>query len=103
SNYKEAAKINELVNDSKTIVIIQADNPDGDSLASALTVEQIVSDLGKEPHLYCAVDMPDYLKHLPGWDRVNKDMPAQFDMSIIVDTSAILLLEKLDKSHYRHW
>lgn len=99
---KEAEAIGQLIDDSKTVVIIQADNPDGDSLASALALEQIVGDLGKEPHLYCGVDIPDYLKHLQGWDRVGKDMPSKFDLSIIVDTSANTLLEKLNDSHYRN-
>jgi phosphoesterase RecJ-like protein len=53
--------------------------------------------------LYCGVDIPDYLKHLKGWDRVSKDMPSQLDASIIVDTSAIVLLEKLEQSEYRGW
>lgn len=103
SDYKHADSIAKVVNDTKVIVIIQADNPDGDSLASALALEQIIGDLGKEPHLYCGVDIPDYLKHLPGWDRVNKDMPSNFDATIIVDTSANILLEKLNSSHYRNW
>ncbi len=99
----EVNKIKELLDSSHSIVIIQADNPDGDSLASALALEQILGDMGKTPHLYCAVDIPDYLKHLSGWDRVNKEMPASFDASIIVDTSAIALLEKLEKSEARNW
>lgn len=101
--YQESAKIEDILNDAKTVVIIQADNPDGDSLSSALAMEQILGDLGKQPHLYCAIDIPDYLKHLPGWDRVNKDMPSKFDASIIVDDSAVLLLEKLEQSPYRSW
>lgn len=96
-------KLAELVTQAHKVVIIQADNPDGDSLASALALEQILGDMGKEPYLYCGVDIPDYLKHLGGWDRVGKDMPAQFDLSIIVDTSALVLLEKLQQSPYRSW
>ncbi len=103
SSYKEADKIKDLVGGAQSIVIIQADNPDGDSLASALALEQIIGDQGKATHLYCGVDIPDYLKHLPGWDRVGKDVPSQFDLSIIVDTSANILLEKLNDSHYRNW
>ncbi len=103
SVYPESEKIKQVVDAAKKIVIIQADNPDGDSLASALALEQILGDLGKEPYLYCGIDMPDYLKHLPGWDRVTKDIPNQFDASIIVDTSAIVLLEKLEASPYRSW
>lgn len=99
----KSPEINDLLAAAQKVVIIQADNPDGDSLASSLALEQIIGDMGKEPYMYCGVDMPDYLKHLKGWDRVNKDMPAQFDLSIIVDTSALVLLEKLEQSKYRSW
>lgn len=99
----EIEQIADLVAAAKIVVIIQADNPDADSLGSALALESILGDLGKEPYLYCALDMPDYLKHMPGWDRVNKDLPPQFDLSIIVDTSTITLLEKLDASAQRTW
>ncbi len=96
-------KIAELIGSAKRIVVIQADNPDGDSLGSALALEQLIGELDKEPFLYCAVDIPDYLKHLSGWDRVSNEIPAQFDLSIIVDTSAIILLEKLENSTTRSW
>ncbi len=96
-------ELKKLLDGTKTIVIMQADNPDGDSLASALALEQILGDLGKEPHLYCGVDMPTYLRYLKGWDRVNKDLPAKFDLSIIVDTSTISLFETLEKSGQQGW
>lgn len=96
-------KIKELVADAIKVVVIQADNPDGDSLGSALALEQILGDMGKEPFLYCGVDIPDYLKHFSGWDRVSKEIPAHLDMSIIVDTSALVLLEKLETSRQRPW
>ncbi len=103
SKYTEVKKLSETINQAQRVVIIQADNPDGDSLASALAMEQILGDMGKEPFLYCGVDIPDYLKHIKGWDRVSKDIPNQFDLSIIVDTSAIILLEKLENSNQRGW
>jgi phosphoesterase RecJ-like protein len=102
-SYPEADQIKQFIDQAGRIVIIQADNPDGDSLASALALEQIIGDLGKEPFLYCGVDIPDYLKHIKGWDRVNHIVPSQFDLSIIVDTSALVLLEKLENSDYRNW
>jgi bifunctional oligoribonuclease and PAP phosphatase NrnA len=101
--YEEAQKIRDLVENAKRIVILQADNPDGDSLGSALALEQILGDLGKEPFLYCGVDIPTYLRHLSGWDRVNRDVPNQFDMSIIVDSSADSLFETLAKTGQRQW
>ena len=85
--YKEAEKIREIIEDAKTIVVIQADNPDIDSLASALALESILSALGKDVNLYCGVDPPSYLHYLPGWGRVSKDMPKQFDAAFILYTS----------------
>ncbi len=94
----EAQEIKVLVDSATHIVIMQADNPDGDSLASALALEQILGDLGKQPSLYCGADIPTYLRYLPGWDRVSQDLPHKFELSIIVDTSSISLFENLEKS-----
>ena len=92
---KDIDKLKQAIDDSQDILIVQADNPDGDSLGSALALEQIFHDMGKTPHLYCGVSIPDYLKFLPGWDRVEKEIPNKIDATIIVDTSAHTLLEQL--------
>lgn len=96
-------KIKDSISQAEKIVIIQADNPDADSLSSALALEQILFKLGKDPVLYCGVDIPGYLKYISGWDRVMKDLPKQFDLSIIVDTSSLLLLETLQKTSQLGW
>ena len=101
--YPETSQIKDYIDASKRIVIIQADNPDGDSLGSSLALEHILGDLGKEPLLYCAVDMPTYLRYMSGWDRVQKDLPSQFDLSIIVDVSTMTLLERLSDSGQLGW
>lgn len=96
--YPESERINTILKNAQRIVILQADNPDGDSLGSALALEHILGDMGKEPFLYCGVDIPTYLRYLDGWDRVSKELPPQFDVSIIVDTSADSLFETLTLS-----
>lgn len=101
--YPETTKIKELVDAATHIVIVQADNPDADSLGSALALEQILGDLGKEPSLYCAVDMPTYLRYMSGWDRATKDLPNKFDLSIIVDASTMTLFERLKDSVQASW
>jgi bifunctional oligoribonuclease and PAP phosphatase NrnA len=103
AKYKEAQAIDKIIKDAKHIVIIQADNPDGDSLASSLAMEQILHEMGKEPYMYCGVDMPSYLHYLPGWDRVNREFPNTFDASIIVDCSAKSLMETADKRGHLSW
>lgn len=99
----EAQQIAEIIDASHSIAIIQADNPDGDSLASALALEQILHELGIEPHLYCGVRMPEHLRYLEGWDRVHDELPSQFDASIIVDANSETLLEQLVKSGQKNW
>ncbi len=101
--YPQATKVQEIVGNAQKIVILQADNPDGDSLASALALEQILHELGKDPLLYCGVDVPTYLRYLPGWDRVSKELPHAFDASIIIDASTMTLFEKLVKQQYQGW
>lgn len=103
TNYEEAEEIRQIISEAKTIVIVQADNPDIDSLASSLALEQILHDLGKDPIMYCGVDLPSYMRYLPGSDRVNKEMPTKFDASMIVDTSSDSLLEQLDISGAKAW
>jgi bifunctional oligoribonuclease and PAP phosphatase NrnA len=96
-------QLNELVAKAQKIVIVQADNPDADSLASSLALDNIFGDMGKQVSLYCGVDMPSYLSYIPGADRVVTELPKQFDLSIIVDTSSDSLLEQLDKTGSKGW
>lgn len=103
SEINEFSQLGEAVGKAAKIVVVQADNPDADSLASALTLEQIFGELKKEVYLYCGVDIPSYLKYIPGSDRVSSELPKQFDLSVIVDTSSDSLLEQLDKTGSKGW
>lgn len=93
-----------LINDAHKVLIIQAENPDGDSLGSALALEEILSDLGKEVSLYCDVDVPKYLRYIKGWDRVTQDFDVSADLAIIVDTTSDTLIGKsLEIPGVRHY
>lgn len=93
-----------LINDASKIIIIQAENPDGDSLGSALALEEILSDLGKSVILYCPVEIPKYMRYIQGWDRIVTDFDTSADLAIIVDTKADVLLTKvLETPGVRHF
>jgi len=93
-----------LVDSAETIVVIQAENPDGDSLASSLALEEILSDMGKKVSLYAPVEIPKYLRYISGWDRVENTLTPKADLAIIVDTSADVLLSKvLEAPGARHF
>ncbi len=72
-------------------------------MGSALALEQILGDMGKSTYMYCGANIAAHLTYMTGWDRVSKDMPSQFDLSIIVDTSADSLLENIDKAGQKGW
>ncbi len=97
--YKEASEIDLLIKNAQKILIIQPDNPDGDSMGSALALEQILGDLGKVTEMICGAKIPDYLSYLSGWDRVSDFCSIDFDLSIVVDTSSTSLLYNITKHH----
>lgn len=77
----------------KRLCIIQAENPDGDSLGSAIALDYILTDT--ENTLYCPIDIPKYLHYFDDWSRVDIDFDYKADGYIIVDTAASILLSKL--------
>ncbi len=83
-----------ILKDSQKFVIIQAENPDGDSLGSSLAFEELLGEAGKDVKLYCAIDIPKYMHYINGWDRVEKDWPTDREVAIIVDTSAEALIQQ---------
>lgn len=98
-NYAASPAVATILQNAQHIVIIQADNPDADSLASALALEQLLGEQGNQVTLYCGVDISAYLHYIAGWDRVVKDLPSKFDAAILVDCASISLLEQLEKTN----
>ena len=83
----------DFIQDKQHICIIQAENPDGDSLGAALALDEALA--GKEISLYCPVDIPKYMRYFEDWSRVEIDFPYKADAFIIVDTASSTLLSKL--------
>ena len=86
-------KFSEFIKDKKTICVIQAENPDGDSLGSAVALDYLLKD--QEVSMYCPIDIPKYLHYFEDWSRVTEDFNYRADGYIIVDTAATVLLSKL--------
>ena len=86
-------KFLEFLADKQRVCIIQAENPDGDSLGSAIALDYLLND--KEVSLYCPIDIPKYLHYFSDWSRVTNEFDYRADGYIIVDTAASILLSKL--------
>ncbi len=97
------ANVGKIVDESQHIVVLQADNPDGDSVGSSLALEAILSEMGKQVTLVCAIDIPAHLKYLSGWDRIQRDVPNSFDATIIVDNSTEALFEIIEGRESFAW
>lgn len=83
----------EFLAGKQRLCIIQAENPDGDSLGSAIALDYILQNT--ENSLYCPVDIPGYLRYFTDWSRVTSDFDYRADGYIIVDTASSVLLSKL--------
>ena len=55
-------KLQSLVNAAQTILVLQPDSPDGDSIGSALGLEEILGDLGKTVLMYSYKEPEPYLR-----------------------------------------
>jgi len=80
-------------NEIQKVLILQPENPDGDSVASALALEEVMGDQDKQVTLYSYVNIPSYLRYIQGQDRITDEFPNDFDVTIIVDTVSGSLLE----------
>lgn len=99
-----STEVADLIKTSNSIVVIQAENPDADSLGSSLALEEILSELGKNVTMYCPVDIPKHTRYINGWDRVTAELDTKADLAIIVDTAADVLLTKVfDVPGARHF
>ncbi|MBR3246733.1 DHH family phosphoesterase [Candidatus Saccharibacteria bacterium] len=86
-------KFADFLEGKNIICVIQAENPDGDSMGSAIALDYLLD--GKEVSLYCPVDVPKYLRYFADWSRVTNEFDYRADGYIIVDTAAEVLLSKL--------
>ena len=82
-----------FIKNKSNLCIIQAENPDGDSLGSALALEALLKD--KQVSQFCPVNIPKYLRYYKDWSKITSDIDYQADGYIIVDTAAEILLSKL--------
>ena len=95
-NYlKQFQHIQKLLQSSKSILIVQADNPDADSLGSSIALQDLCQQLSISTQLYCAISLSNYLQYIDGFDQVTDQVNQNFDLTIFVDVSTKTLINKL--------
>ncbi len=90
----------ELVEGAEHIMVVQAENPDGDSVASSLALETLIDENWpkKRVTMFCNLPVPAHLRYLEGHDRVVQELPNDFDLVLLVDCAEEVLLEKTLRS-----
>jgi len=88
SSIKRIYEISEIIRHSKTFFIAGHVNPDGDSLGSGLALTSVLNRLGKRAYLYCADEIPFFLRFLKGSDKIKKNVKSTdiFDCAIILES-----------------
>lgn len=87
------------IDEAQHIMVMQAERIDADSLGSSLGLEAALTKLGKQVTLFAYDEVPNYLRHMPGWDRVTSNIPNNYDIAILVDSSTINQLERTWADH----
>lgn len=93
-------KFSDLIDSANHILVVQAENPDGDSVASSLALETLIDENWPEKKvtMFCNLPVPAHLRYLKGHDRVVQDLPKDFDLVMLVDCAEEVLLEKTLRS-----
>lgn len=96
---KQLDTFKQYIDDSRHVVVVQPERIDPDSMGSALALRQILSDLGKQVTLYASDVIPPYVQHFPGWKDITDQLPAEFDLTIIVDTGSATQFKQTLSDH----
>jgi len=89
-NEIELKRINELIDNSSSILISGHKNPDGDSMSSALAMASLLKSLGHTVTVYSGDELPYNYMFLQNSEEIVFELPeADPDLYIIVDAGSI--------------
>jgi len=81
----------ELIKAAKTIAIVGHVRPDGDCLGSSLALKMIAESMGKTADVYMDGEIPKQMFYIKGYNAIKtdvKDMGAEYDLLVTMDTSS---------------
>jgi phosphoesterase RecJ-like protein len=87
----------ERVRESKNVLVLTHQNPDGDALGSILALEMFLSGIGKNTLAVCNDAAPETFTFLPNVSKIAQNFSGARDFVISIDTSQV----KAEKIMYR--
>jgi len=85
--------IKKAIDQSEKILLASHKEPDGDALGSMLALKFSFEKLGKKADIFCASDIPENLKFLPGIEQIKKSVEPIYDLFFGVDYGDLKRLE----------
>jgi bifunctional oligoribonuclease and PAP phosphatase NrnA len=99
-NPEDVVQLGHLIGNANRILVLQPDKPDGDSVASALALEELLVGQGKTVSHYAAGRVEPYLSYLVGFDRVAGEWPTGgHDLAILLDCGSSSQVPRLLEAH----
>jgi phosphoesterase RecJ-like protein len=89
ANVKVLSRIIQAIRKNSSFFIAGHVKPDGDTVGCAIALSSLLRRLGKRAHAYTREAVPDYLKFLPGANKITlaDKVRKKFDCAIILECS----------------
>ena len=80
-------KINELINESNSILLLTHETPDGDAIGSVLSFYHFLISINKNVDMVI-IDIPKIYNFLPGINNIVDTVDREYDLGIVVDCAS---------------
>lgn len=80
-------KINELINESNSILLLTHETPDGDAIGSVLSFYHFLISINKTVDMVI-LDIPKIYNFLPGINNIVDNVDSEYDLGIVVDCAS---------------
>lgn len=81
------SKINDLINDSKSILLLTHESPDGDAIGSVLSFYHYLTSINKIVDMVI-LDIPKVFDFLPSIDKTVDNVNCEYDLGIVLDCAS---------------
>ena len=81
------SKIDSLIQDSKSILLLTHESPDGDAIGSVLSFYHYLTSINKNVDM-CILDIPKVFNFLPSIDKIVDTTKENYDLGIVVDCAS---------------
>ncbi len=98
-NKQDITSIKQLLSTEKKIVIVPHKNPDGDAIGSTLGLYHYLLKSNHQVHVIVPNDYPDFLKWIPGEDRILKHDTQTTECNTLIENAEVMFTLDFNAFH----